>query len=271
MRVIKHLLMFGILTAVAGSCFHAPEFPIEPRIEFEDMTYKRVNGIDSLIFFLTFTDGDGDLGLESSELNCSLSTDNNQICFENKLYTLYQRSEDGQYGIVDTGTPCNQATTCYNSKFLILKSDLNPVTYGDKRTNPEYAALPAFIKPYNCINWEVIRDSNGDVADTIYFQLNPNHHNFDIDFLVKNPNGTFTEFDFTKEFDYPNCGITYNGRFPILYQDRPGSPIEGKIRFGIGSPAFKAQFSLKTLKFRIQIKDRALNRSNIIETPEITF
>lgn len=262
------MLVFGILASIAGSCFNPPEFPTEPRIEFDDMIYKRVDGIDSLIFFITFTDGDGDLGLESSEISCPSGS---QICYENRLYDLYQSSESGQYGIIDTGSPCNGTSACYNSKFVILKSDRTPIRYADKRTNPAYASLPAFEKPYNCINWELVRNSTGVVTDTAYFVANSNHHNFDIDFLVKNPNGTFTEFDFTKEFDFPGCGITFNGRFPILFTDRSGSPLEGRIRFGIGSPALRAMFSLRTLKFRIQIKDRALNKSNIIETPEITF
>ncbi|MBX2894637.1 MAG: hypothetical protein KF763_04295 [Cyclobacteriaceae bacterium] len=269
MRVIKLALLAGILGLVA-SCFTPPEFPVEPRIEFENMIYKRVDGIDSLIFFINFTDGDGDLGLQSSETRCTLNSDNNQICFNNKIHDLYQNTETGEYGIVDTGVACSKPSLCFNSKFVILKPDRSRITYHDKVNNPNYSNLPAFQKPFNCTNWEILRN-NGVVVDTSYYELNSNHHNFDIDFLVKNPNGTFSEFDFTKEFDFPNCGITYNGRFPVLFTDRPGSPMEGRIRFGIGSPAFRAQFSLKTLKFRIQITDRALNKSNVIETPEITF
>jgi hypothetical protein len=112
---------------------------------------------------------------------------------------------------------------------------------------------------------------NNIVKDTLYFQLNPDHNNIEVDFLVKNPNGTFTEFDWRKEFNFPNCGISFDGRFPILYKDRPGAPLEGRIRYGMGSIGFKVLFGLKTLKLRVQIKDRALNKSNIIETPEFTL
>ncbi|MBN8575346.1 MAG: hypothetical protein J0L66_00305 [Cytophagales bacterium] len=270
MRTIKYLLAMVILSLGAGSCFDPPEFPIEPRIEFENMIYKRVNNIDSLIFFITFTDGDGDLGLSNSDNSCTLTSDINQICFEGKVYDLYQNAQ-GQYEIVETATTCNTPTVCYNNKFVILKPDRTPIRYGDKRNNPVYASLPDFIKPYNCINWELERNNINVVTDTTFFRLNPNHYNFEIDFLIKQSNGQFVEFDFTKEFDFPGCGLTFDGRFPILYKDKPGSPMEGRIRFAIGSAAMRALFSLKTLKFRIQIKDRALHKSNIIETPEISF
>lgn len=236
MRAIKQLAIVGILAATVGACFDAPEFPIEPQIEYQNLTFKPggIGGFDSLILDISFKDGDGDLGLSPEETGCV--------------------SDD----------------VCYNSKFYFLKPNEELITYRDKRTDPNYSNLPEFINPFSCINWEIYREDNV-VIDTFYFELNPDHHNIDVDFLVKNPNGTFTEFDWTKEFDFPNCGVTFDGRFPILFEDRPGSPLEGTIRYGMGSTGFRILFSLKTIKLRIQIKDRALHRSNIIETPEFTL
>lgn len=271
MRAIKQLAMFGFFVASIGACFDAPEFPVEPQIEFEDMVYKRVDGVDSLIFLIKFTDGDGDLGLAESEIGCSISGENNLICFQNTVHELYQNTETGDYGVIDTGEPCNGSSSCYASKFIMLKPDRTPISYADKRNDPTYSSLPAFTKPFSCVNWEVEKDEDEIVTDTVFIERNPDYNNFEIDFLVKNPNGTFTEFDFTKEYDYPNCGDSFDGRFPILFSNEPGSPLEGVIRFRIGSPFLRTQFSLKTLKFRIQIKDRALNKSNEIFTPEISF
>lgn len=271
MKGSRNIIIATLIALAGGSCFEPPDYSNVPQIEFEDMVYKRVGTMDSLIFFISFKDGDGDLGLEVSETGCSLGGDNNLICFQNTVHELYQNSQSGEYGVINTGSPCTGTSKCYNSKFVILKPDRTPITYEDKRTNPAYASLPAMVKPFNCINWERV-PSGATPTDTIFVMRNPDHNNFEIDFLVKNPDGiTFTEFDFTKEYDFPNCGISFDGRFPILYSDRPGSPLEGVIRFRIGSPFLKTQFSLKTLKFRIQIKDRALNKSNSIETPEITF
>lgn len=239
MRLIRNLLVFLFISLGISACFTPPEYPVQPQIEFESIEFREYGSgfdaeADSLILKVTFKDGDGDLGLDPSELSCV--------------------SED----------------ICYNNKFYFLKSDGKLVTYKDKRTNPAYSSLPEFIKPYNCINWEV-RTDNNNVVDTLYFELNPDHYNIEVDFLVKNTDGTFTEFDWTKEFNYPNCGTSFDGRFPILFKDEPGAPLEGSLKYSMGSIGFKALFSIKTLKLRIQIKDRALNKSNEIFTPEFTL
>lgn len=238
---VKRGLWLFLITLGVSACFDPPEYPLQPQIEFESIVFKEYGSgfdsePDSLILKISFQDGDGDLGLDPSELGCV--SDN--ICFNNKYY--------------------------------FIKQDGTPVTYRDKRTNPNFSGLPDFVKPYNCINWEVRTLSSGGPVDTLYFEINPDHYNIEVDFLVKNPiNGTFEEFDWTKEFNYPNCGISFDGRFPILFKDRPGSPLEGTIKYGMGSLGFKALFSIKTLKLRVLIKDRALNQSNVIETPEFTF
>jgi hypothetical protein len=239
MKVIRGLGLFAIILTGAGACFNPPDFPVTPQIEFESIRYKEVGTgsdakFDSLILTVSFKDGDGNLGLAADETGC-VSED---ICYNNKFY--FKKISNGQF-----------------------------VTYKDKRTNPDFSTYPAFVKPFNCTNWEVRTDKG--VTDTLYFELNPNHYNIEVDFLVKNGDGSFTEFDWRTEFDYPNCGGTFDGRFPVLYKDEPGSPLEGKIRYGMVSPGFKALFSIKTLKLRVQIKDRALNKSNIVETAEFTL
>jgi hypothetical protein len=233
MHLIRGFGLFAIILTVVGACFNPPEFPVEPQIEFESIQYKEYGTgfdteFDSLILTISFKDGDGDLGLDPSEI---------QEPYNNKFYFI----AEGEF-----------------------------ITYETKRTNPNYDTLPDFVKPYNCINWEVYKQNN-IVIDTLYFQLNPDYNNITVEFLVKNPDGTFTEFDWREAFNYPNCGISFDGRFPILYKEKPGAPLEGKIRYGMGSIGFKILFSTKTLKLRVQIKDRALNRSNFVETNEFTL
>jgi hypothetical protein len=239
MRLIRNLLVFVFISLGISACFDPPDYPLQPQIEFESIVFKEYGSgfdaeADSLILKIRFKDGDGDLGLDPSELSCV--------------------TED----------------ICYNNKFYFIKPNGKPVTYKDKRTDPNYSSLPDFVKPYNCINWEV-RTDNNNLVDTLYFELNPDHYNIEIDFLVKNADGTFTEFDWTKEFNYPNCGTSFDGRYPILFKNEPGSPLEGSLQYGMGSIGFKVLFSIKTLKLRIQIKDRALNKSNEIFTPEFTL
>lgn len=228
------------------SCFDPPEYSNTPEIEFESLIFKETPDLavaDTLVLFINFRDGDGNLGLDTDRDN----------------------------GCVVVGSD----TICYNERFYFrVRATDEPLTYKIKRTNPDFAYLPDFVPPFSCTNWEVLRDDDNVVTDTLYFELNENHYNIFVDFLIKQNDGSFEEFDFTKEFEYPGCATSYNGRFPILAKNSDLSlknPVEGTLRYAMVSSAFKLQFSIKTLKLRIQIQDRLLNKSNIIETNEFQF
>jgi hypothetical protein len=234
MHLIRGFGLFAIILIGVTACFNPPEFPIEPQIEYESIQYK--------------------------EYGTGLDTE-----YDSLILTISFKDGDG-----DLGLDASEDQPPYNNKFFFVQPNGKYITYETKRTVPGYDTLPAFVKPYNCINWEVYKEDN-IVKDTLYFQLNPDYNNITVEFLVKNSDGTFTEFDWREAFNYPNCGISFDGRFPILYKDKPGAPLEGTIRYGMGSIGFKILFSTKTLKLRVQIKDRALNSSNTIETPEFTL
>ncbi|MFZ5970634.1 MAG: hypothetical protein ACOYXA_03490 [Bacteroidota bacterium] len=221
------------------SCFDPPEYPIQPEIEFRDVVFKQYpDNEDSLIVELFFRDGDGDLGLQPSETGC-YGSEENPICYNEKFnFTVTEGPNAGKR-----------------------------LNYAIKRTDPLFASLPDYVKPFDCINWELERNSANQVIDTVYIELNPNHYNIFVDYLVKQPDGSFKEFDFREEF----CS-TYDGRFPVLAKNlnQPG-PLEGVLRYGMRGTGFLFVFSIKTLKLRIQIQDRALNKSNTIESPEFTL
>ncbi len=231
-----------------SGCFNPPELPVEPEIVFNDVLFKDLtNEADSLIIIVDFQDGDGNLGLEKDEILAP---------FNDKAYFAYLPNDQEVVKFaLDTLT---------NDEFQIFSE--NVITYASRRDVPELDTLPAFVDPYSCINWEIIQD-----VDTLYYQSNEYHHNILVDFLVQQPGGGFEEFDWTKEFGYPNCGISYDGRFPLLLPNRNDRPLEGSIRYGMTSVGFKSLFSLKTLKLRVTVIDRALNVSNTIETPPFTL
>ena len=233
MHLIRGFTLFAIILTGVSACFNPPEFPVEPQIEFESIQYK--------------------------EYGTGFDTE-----FDSLILTISFKDGDGDLGLdpAENDEP-------YNNKFYFIAGG-QYITYKTKRTNPNYDTLPAFVKPYNCINWEIYKENN-ITKDTLYFQLNPDYYNITIEFLVKNSDGTFTEFNWQEAFNYPFCGGTFDGRFPILFKDKPGAPLEGIIRYGMGSTGFKVFFSTKTLKLRVQIKDRALNRSNFVETNEFTL
>ena len=111
------------------------------------------------------------------------------------------------------------------------------------------------------------------VVDTLYFQLNPNQHNIFISFQVKDASGKFQDYEFSNFYTYPLCEtIGYNGRFPILSKDlSQPSPLEGSIRYTMASAGFNFSFTIRTLRLKVRIQDRALNKSNEILTPEFTL
>ena len=236
-----------MLAVIAGlsACNKPPELPIEPIIDFNCVTFKEVNnGQDSLIFKINFQDGDGDVGLRGSE----------------------------------NGIP-------YNDVFYYLDNRDSLITYATRREVPGYDTLPPYEFPYYCTNWiinptitvtDVIRANGQDftvlsdvtIEDTLYVQQNPDHFNMEVKYFVQR-NGVYEEFDWVTSFE-PQCGESFNGRFPVL-SDLNDRPLEGTLRYAMTSSGFLFLFRNDTLKLQIQIKDRALNRSNTIETPPFTL
>lgn len=230
MSLIRSLVVFGALGLVVLSCFDPPTYSPVPEITLAGLRYTQND--TTLTISLDFKDGDGDLGLNAD------------------------RKSDAEFP--------------YNEKFYFRFPDGKLLNYKSKRTNPNYDTLPAYTKPFDCINWQIDKEKVGNVEvvkDTIYFQLNPNHYNIFVDFLVQDNNGTFNEFDFRKEV----CA-TFDSRLPELFKEPyQAGPLEGRIDYRMKSLAFLITFSIKTLKLRVQIQDRALNKSNTIITPAFTL
>jgi len=106
------------------------------------------------------------------------------------------------------------------------------------------------------------QDGNGDIGlntgDTFspYQRGGPYYYNFVIDYFEKQ-NGVFTKVD---------LAIPFSRRIPVLTPDDPGRAIKGFIydTIGLYPPPLH-----DTIKFEVYIYDRALNKSNVITTPEI--
>lgn len=278
MKIIKGISIFIGMVLIMGSCFDPPEFPSVPEIEYEGIEFIAP---DSLILRIHFRDGDGDLGLSNDDLNYISYPFNNQFFFQTNpdgtldtLYTFGAASPTNQYHIIEIADPAK-----------------GKLVFPRTRKNPAFSFLPA----YGCVDYEYViaarnllidmddqaaldpfvrrldtLDGAGGtryihIQDTLYTKINPDHYNIEVDFLVKEGN-EFVEFDWREEY----CTQSFDGRFPVL-SDNPGTALEGTLRYGMYSIGFAPIFSVKTLKLRIQVKDRALNRSNVIETPEFTL
>lgn len=292
MKLVRGAALLSFFSLLLGSCFDPPDFPATPEIVFDEIVFRDVpdnNKPDSLILYIDFKDGDGDLGLDPQDPFYYADPYN--------YGDFFQINKTGGFNTIQT-LP-GQLTTQVNNIPTTIIVDLldipNPadgkLVFPRTRNNPSYSTLPMF----SCADYEpkdfVIEGVDADVLDqfstikdtvfdqgrpyllvfdTLYFEPNPNHYNITVDFLVKTdpnnpvPDLRFTEFDWRKEF----C-TTFDGRFPVL--STSSSALDGNLKYAMESRGFKILFGGKTLKLRIQIKDRSLNESNTIETPEFTL
>ncbi len=240
------LLVCTAVLLVIASCTRPPELPEVPVIGFDNIEFEILNQGDPLFeqneLRLTFSvsDGNGDLGLDGDE-----GADNEGPY---RSYTLVRE----------------------NSQFI---------EFGQRPTDPPFTCLDYVIEDRE--NEDLNND--GDLLDTLLMDFNDNQYNIEVDFFVKE-NGSFNELDMRAQPLFSAnqqtlCGITFDGRFPCLStQDNPcdfvsGSdrPIEGFVTYAMNSSLFLPVFRTDTIKLQFKIRDRALNESNIAETPEFTL
>lgn len=274
MRLAKGVV-FIFLVGMLGSCFNPPEFPLKPEIEFESLVFKKVGGFadpDSLILTISFNDGDGDLGLDP----------------ENPQYSSYPFHPINYYLAKDGDTTKVATEKRYSNLPQLIKIDAGQsgkLVTVRTRNDPQYSFLPAYsCSDYNYDSVYVSAESKSIIdnsynivdsltsnqfptvyvlLDTFYYEYNPNHYNISVDFEIKNSNGTYTPFDWRKEY----CE-TFDGRFPVLSESN-NVPLDGTLRYAMKSTGFVPLFGGKTLRLKVQIKDRALRYSNIIYTNDI--
>ncbi|WP_155211526.1 hypothetical protein [Fulvivirga aurantia] len=233
---------FLVLTTglLLSSCINDPNFPSTPQIDLVDVKFFKgatTSAPDSLQVTISFEDGEGDLGLSSNE---TAAPYNLADYFNNK-----------------TGRPIDFSQGGINLEDLL--------TYKNRAT---IDTLPPFEEPFTCTRWTTTPELFSDTTrlqDTVYFQFNPRHNNFFVNFYVKE-SGSFRKIDFREELD---CSTTFDGRFPLLNkEDNQNTPKEGSITYNMQSRAFQAFFGDKTIQLQIRIVDRAGNFSRWVTTDE---
>ncbi|MDF7810977.1 hypothetical protein [Hymenobacter sp. YC55] len=95
-------------------------------------------------------------------------------------------------------------------------------------------------------------------------QTNPNYFNYYIQAQLKNRNGQFVDYI----LDGSNGEVgQYNGRFPRLTTEATKEgPLKGNLRYNLGLSLGTPFNPGDEIRFRISIRDRALNLSNEIFT-----
>jgi hypothetical protein len=258
-----------------SACFEAPEFSDTPKITFKDIRFKEIGEVsdyDTLILYLDFKDGNGDLGLSP------LNEDDFEIPYNSEFYFLADGAGD-TIPIVST----------VRQNYTILNDSEQPgkIVTSKTRLLPNYGYLPAYNQN-SCVNYSFLTevlvpfssiDATYEIQDTVIinerpyakiqeavlYRPNPNHYNIEIKFWIfDGSTGDYIEFDWFEEY----C-ITYDGRFTTSLNPFPSytnRPIEGTLRYAMANTSFPAIFGINQMKISARIRDRALNVSNTVYT-----
>lgn len=233
-----HLLFLGLLTLAA--CYEAPEFPLEPQIEFEDVSFvvskDPTIAADTLKITIAFRDGDSDLGLSGDEVEPPYDF------FTVKTNPLTKRPI--KLGEFDTLPP-------YNCDNYAVGEILKQVVNNNSKDTLYY------FNPFS-----------NNAVDTVYGKQNELYYNFFVD-LYTVTNGQEKLFDFREEFGV-DCAFSLNGRFPKKMENLNGS-VSGSITRRIESPLLLPFLSNDSLKLKVRIADRAGHISNQVESPVFTL
>ena len=156
----------------------------------------------------------------------------------------------------DLGLSANDLLTPYQPYDIIKDKNDKFILLGSNDT------LPSFDNCHYVVDDFIKNDPK---PDTVLIKKNLNFFNYFAELYVKE-NGVFEKMDLSSYCPYP-----FYGRFPVLNPDDYSGTLDGDLTFNINDPALRFLLEGKTAKFKIFIKDRALNKSNIIETDALTF
>ncbi len=275
------------MCTVLLGCFEQPEFSDVPEIGYVSESLRFVDspsGQDSIVLSIQFRDGDGNIGINTTD----------EPYHERNFYLL---SPTNTLVAIGTSNPFSECPPAFSPCPALLNVRNNRGKIVTYRTTAVSDTLAFDRNRFNCLDYTLdsllveqsanVVDASYNILDTItikntgirytllfdtlYFTLNKNHHNYQLDFLVKGNNGEFTKYDWKTAFLPNQCTDTYDGRISPLDSDGNTNPKEGTITYSMTSFGFLNIFSVKILKLRITLLDRDLNRSNTIETPEFTL
>ena len=240
---MKHIIAM-IIFSFLFSCIEDNNVSDIPSISYESLEFKKSDNSfnqDSLIITINFIDGDGNLGLSNDE--------------NNYPYHPYNAIIDQEYNWITLGS--NNVTP----PLYIYEPNGVYYLYSNEDNRPSY----------NCEDYIIDTVNTTNKLDTFYIQKNENNKNIFIEFYKKE-NNEFVLIDWKRIFDEEyGCGIDFNSRFPPLNISNSSQLLSGKLRYGMVSYGFEMILKNDIFKLKIHIKDRELNTSNIIETPEVTL
>lgn len=233
-KVLFLFFLSGFLIFLSG-CFDPPEFSDVPEIKYKSLRFVEVeNTVDTLELSFEFQDGNGDIGLDSEDV----------------LPPFHSLNEirDSDDSLVFFNNPGGVRPPLFA---------VNPFDRNDRKLFSETYNPP----PYNERDW-FTRLAFGD---TVLVTENEFGKNIRID-LLRKVRGQYTLIneELLEDFD---------SRIPVFDQENltQRRALSGTINYAMQSQAFPLFFRNDTIKLRFFIYDRALNKSNVEETPEFVL
>lgn len=244
----KYWVQISIILVTLGvsACFKAPIFLDTPVIKFKSLRYidhpdNTAGARDSLILRFDFEDGDGDIGL-------------------NDAHTFY---------------PYHPYDSVVDSRGMIVRygdDSVEPPFYlQDPRGNTTFFSDTDNRPPFNVCDYTLVDLKNTGKKDTIFKKENKFNRNFYIDFYRKR-GGEYSRINFSQVFGDDKCEyLNWNSRIPIFSDEQSGSSLSGTINYYLKGLVWEQALSTDTFKVQFYIYDRALNKSNVVESPDMTL
>lgn len=276
MKAIRNGLLVFIPVLLVVSCFDPPVYPNVPAIDLADVYFgpsATTNGKDSLVVVMNFKDGDGDLGLEETDIEPPFHDANFYLADKN-TGTLTAVQKQTRY----TNLP----------QFLDIPDGAKGVL-ARVRTRQDLPSMPAFVDlTTSCKNYHYdsvfISQEDASVfdgtytikrkltsptlpsvfvlVDTFYYQKNEFHNNIIVKFYTQSASGKY-DVEYTDL--YRDCNPGYDARYPKLSDKN--STLEGKLTYSMSAArnSFQLAFGSKSFVIKVFIRDRALHSSNTLE------
>lgn len=169
--------------------------------------------------------------------------------------TVYFQDGDG-----DLGLRSDETFPPFHPFDYVVDGNGNRIRFGSR------PGLP----PFSCVDYIRLEDTAARRIDTFQIRLNQNHNNIFVNFFRK-VGGNYVEYDW-RSIDQFLCAPNFDSRFPIIRENVSRElPIEGELTYAMTSRAFRSVMRNDTFKITVSIQDRALNRSNTVESPDFTL